>query len=328
VERRQERYALAARHLEKAIELAPHDWRYVNNLGNVLLLGGEADRALATYARAAEVAPSEPLIRVNEAQAWVQKLQFNRADAALAEANRLGYRLPPLLSSDADDVIVRDRTLSSAALWSRFLHGEASVQALGWDRIISLLLALPFPLAPFWMSLPLFAVLGYVGMARKLPRAFWCDTCGKAICRKCHYRVQRQSLCAHCYAIRRDVKAPLVRQSMLQERRRRVTRWSRILTLVTAVLVPGAGHVVRGRRGPGRRLLVLATIVFLTATAGVLWPDPSADHPGGKPMQLLIALALIYGLLAVFSFRGALRAPVRRATADDGEASTAPSGGH
>ncbi len=326
VQRRQGRYAMARRHLEKACELAPRDWRYVNNLGNVQLLDGDADAALATYRRGQEFAPREPLLRVNEAQAWVQKLQFNRADEALAEANRLGYRLPNLLNSDANDVIVRDRTLSSSVLWSRFLHGESAQHALSVPRAAGLLLALPFPLEPRWVSLALFLVIGYCGMARGLPRAFSCDTCGKSICRKCHYRVQRQSLCGHCYAIRRDVKAPLIRQQMMDDRRRSVTRWTRLLGAVVSFLAPGSGHAIRGRRGPAQRMLALAAVLVLTATAGILWPDPTPNQPGLPSLPWLIGIGAVYAGLALLSLR-ASRHATSRLTELSAKAPSAPPGG-
>lgn len=309
VERRRGNFEAAAQNLKRAIALAPDEWALWNNLGNVQLLAGEANDALASYQSARALAPEEPLIRVNEAQAWVQKLEFARADQALSDATRLGYHLPPMLNSGGTDVIVRDRTLSSAALWSEFAHADAGHGGVSWARVGSMMGSLLFPVSPVWMSLPFFVAIWYVSLARFLPRGFHCSSCGKAICRKCHYRIMRRSLCSHCYVIRQDVQAPLRRQELLEERRRRATRWGRILTVASSLLVPGIGYTSRGLRRRGVTLMVLTALVYLAATADVLWPDPSVAGGNSHPRLPLLLLGLAYLGLVSISIRGYLKTP-------------------
>lgn len=301
--RRNGDYPEAAKHLAHAIELDPDEWAYRNNLGNVQLLSGDAKTALATYARARQLAPKEPLVLVNEAQAWVDQLEFSRASSALEEASRLGYRLPPLLNASSPEVIVRDRVLSTMEHWKRFTRGQGLQQPIPPRRILGMMLALPFPMKPFWISFPLWFALWYVALARTLPRAFHCDTCGEAICRKCHYRVQRRSLCSQCYAIRRDVKAPMKRLEMFKERRARVTRWGSAIGDAVSFLFPGAGDAIRGTGTSGLLLLMTALVLALSAGAGSLWPDPGDSFWSGPPTVVLMVLGAFYLILAIGSLR-------------------------
>ncbi len=165
-DRRAGRYAQAAERLHRAMELDPREWSYPNNLGNVLLLSGDPDGALAQYATARTLAPDEPLVRINEAQAWVKKLEFPRADEALKEAMRLGHHLPPLLGDPGEAVIVHDRVLDASSVWRRLAFGEGGAHALGFTRALGMSAGVVFPFRPLWLSLPLL-----LGLAVPLPAA-------------------------------------------------------------------------------------------------------------------------------------------------------------
>lgn len=305
VERRRGRLQRAENALGRATTLAPGEWAYWNNLGNVKLLHGDPDGALAAYGKAHELAPHEPLVFVNEAQARVQKLEFAKADFAMNEAMRLGYRLPPLAPGAEGQP--RDQVLESAALWARFAHGQGASQGLSPQRTLDMTMSLLLPVRPHWMSIPLLLAVWYVSLVRTLPRAFACTSCGKPICRKCHYRVMRRSLCAHCHAIRRDVHAPLRRQQLLDDRHRRITRWGRALSVVFSIVLPGSGLAARGLPKRGGVLLAIASVLVLAATADVLWPDPAMPAPGAGSDALLFVLGALYLMAAAVSVRGTLK---------------------
>lgn len=317
VERRRGRLQRAEDALERATILAPNEWAYWNNLGNVRLLRGDPDGALAAYRKAHERSPNEPLVFVNEAQARVQKLEFAKADFAMNEAMRLGYRLPPLAPGAEGQP--RDQVLQSAALWARFAQGQGGSQGLSPRRTLDMTMSLLLPVRPHWMSIPLLLAIWYVSLVRTLPRAFACTSCGKSICRKCHYRVMRRSLCAHCHAIRRDVHAPLRRQELLDDRHRRISRWGRALSVVLSVVLPGSGLAARGLPKRGAVLLAAASLLVLAATADVLWPDPAPPAPGAGSDTLLFILGALYLLAAAVSLRGTLM-PIPTAAARESHA--------
>lgn len=300
-DRRAGRYAQAEERLERAMELDPREWSYPNNLGNVRLLSGDPDGALKQYETARTLAPREALVRVNEAQAWVKKLEFPRADEALVEATRLGYHLPPLLGETGDAVVVHDRVLDATAVWRRMAFGQGAAHALGLRRALEMSVGVILPFRPVWLSLPLFLALWWVALARHLPRVALCATCGTPVCRKCHYRVLRRSLCATCHSIRREVKAPLKRQELLDERRDRILNVARKLTLLLAVVLPGSGHLLRG--APRRATLLMLPALATAMTGLASTPTVARFAPGAPPHGFPWALC-VYAFLALISLVG------------------------
>lgn len=320
LDRRAGRYDAAQKHLERAVSLEPGSWAYRNNLGNIRLLRGDTDGALEAYAAAQSLAPAQPLIRLNQAQAWVGKMDFTQADNALTEAVRMGYRLPPLLTSDPHDVVVRDRTLAPALVWERLLRDQPPAGVLAWSDALRMAWAPILPLRPFWLTLPLWFALYYVSLSRTLPRVQSCSGCGTKVCRKCHYRVQRRSLCPDCYAIRREIQAPLKRQELMNARRRRRSHLEHAIALGASMLLPGAGFYLR-RSYRAAFLSALATLtLLLIATAGVLWPDPVAAL-GRSPLSQRVAFPLV--LVAALSALS-IRAYLSRRPPDD-DANMTPS---
>jgi tetratricopeptide (TPR) repeat protein len=301
--RRAHRYEEAVEHLERAIELDPDRWVYHNNLGNALLLAGDVDDALDVYAIAARLAPKQPLVHVNEAQAWMRKLRFTRADEALEEAARLGYHLPRVLNTGPSDIIVRDRGLDAAQLWIRFAQGHRGTDELSWGRVAQMTLAPIVPLRPVWLSLTLLLALHFASRSRTLPRSHFCAGCGRPICRKCHYRVLRRSLCAECNAIRREVRAPLKREELLLRRRRRIVRWPRLLGFLVSLLLPGAGYLFVG--APRRAVFALVTgiALLLIAGAGTIWPDSPTTLPADRGTWSVWIPIALYTLMAIASAR-------------------------
>jgi tetratricopeptide (TPR) repeat protein len=312
IARRGERYEEAIAHLQRAIELRPDAWQYHNNLGNVHLLRGSYESALASYAAALQLAPSQPLIHVNLAQAHVQGLHFGEADQALARAKELGYRLPAVLNDESEGIIVCDHALSSPELWIRFLRGQGLEGSVDWRRVLRATLTPIFPMQPFWMSLPLLLTLWYASQTRSLPRSFPCSACGHPVCRKCHYRILRRSLCADCYAIRRDVAAPMKRDAMILERRIERNRSPRIRAAVLSALMPGAGHLLLGSYRVAFPFLGAGCLLLLIALANATWPAPGPSLIDRRWPTGVVVPLLFFGLLAILAVRSYLRAPAVR----------------
>ncbi|MGH2570854.1 MAG: tetratricopeptide repeat protein, partial [bacterium] len=312
VARRGGRHAEAIAYLQRALEIRPEAWQYHNNLGNVHLLRGDDDSAFASYAAALRLAPNEPLIHVNLAQAHVQQLHFGEADQALARAKELGYRFPAVLNDESEGIIVRDHSLSSAELWIRFARGQGLERSVEWGRVLRMTLTPIFPMQPFWLSVPLLLTLWYASQTRSLPRSFPCSGCGHPVCRKCHYRILRRSLCADCYAIRRDVVAPLKRDAMILERRIRTNRVPRIASAALSALVPGAGHLLLGSYRVAFAFLGAGCILLLIAIANATWPAPGPSLVDRRWPTGVVVPLLWFTLLAIFAVRSYLRTPTAR----------------
>jgi tetratricopeptide (TPR) repeat protein len=307
LDRRAGRYDAALKNLERAVSLEPGGWAYRNNLGNIRLLRGDTDGALEAYAAAQSLAPGQPLVRLNQAQAWVGKMDFTQADNALTEAVRMGYRLPQLLTSDPHDVIVRDRTLAPRHFWERLLRDQPPAGSLSWTDALRMSWAPVLPMRPFWLTIPLWFALYYVALARTLPRVQSCSGCGAKVCRKCHYRVQRRSLCPQCYAIRREIQAPLKRQELMAARRRRRSQGERAVALLVATVVPGAGFYLRRSYRAAFVAALCTSVLVLIATAGITWPDPVATLGRASWNQRATLPLLLIAALSILSARAYLR---------------------
>ena len=304
LERRMGRYPIAAGYLEDAIKRAPDRWALHNNLGNVRLLAGDVDGAIAAYGEALARGPDAAVVYVNRAQARVRKLEFTKADADIRRAADLGYHFPRILTSNSERLIVRDDTLALAGHWSRFLHGVGSRERLEWSRATEMALAIAFPIRPPWMAAPLFLALWFASRARNLYRTFPCATCGKLITRRSHFRVLRRSLCGPCYEVRQTNTAPLLRQQLLAERRHRINRVPRLFGTLIAALLPGSGHLLAGSpRQGGLRLIVAALLVCVAVMLARVGPAYGAPGDPRHPILPLGFTAATYGLLALLSVR-------------------------
>jgi tetratricopeptide (TPR) repeat protein len=325
-ERRAGRYRRAQQRLSKATELDPERWEYHNNLGNVHLLSGRAEAALASYDRALELSANQPMVHVNRAQAWVQKLRFRQADEDIAIASRLGYQFPKGLAADPENIVVRDRVLGPGAVWYRFLQGAGFGASLPWGRAARMTVFLLLPMKPYGLAIPLYLALWWVSFARRLHRTFPCASCGKIISRKSQYRVLRRSLCAECFGIRQSVKAPLKRYGLLEARRRRVGRIPRAIGIVLSVLLPGSGHILRGN--PRRAVFSLGIVALLAASAlTVVSIGPGTGPPGsGFGFDRWSgALAFLYAVLMLVSLRSYLKSAQRPLESEAEKDAGAPS---
>jgi hypothetical protein len=160
---------------------------------------------------------------------------------------------------------------------------------------------------PFWLTIPLWFALWYVALARTLPRVQSCSGCGAKVCRKCHYRVQRRSLCPQCYAIRREIQAPLKRQELMAARRRRRSQVERAVALLVATVVPGAGFYLRRSYRAAFVAALCTSVLVLIATAGITWPDPVATLGRASWNQRATLPLLLIAALSILSVRAYLR---------------------
>jgi tetratricopeptide (TPR) repeat protein len=307
LDRRARRYAEARHSLARSIELDGRRWFYHNNLGNLKLLQGDAAGALESYRTAALIAPREPTIYANEAQAWLSQLEFKKADDSFQRAASLGHHLASHRGETSGAILVEDWNLGPLDLWQRFGRFEYHETALSSRRILSMVVSFILPFEPFWIALLLFGALLYAGVAARLPRASQCAGCGHLVCRKCHYRLHRKSYCAPCYAIHQEVRAPLKRDEMLLERRRLAQRGSRIAGIAVSVVLPGSGHWMTGSLARGTLMLAGAFVILVAMARARLWPDPLPEVVVGRSIMDLAFPVVAFALLSTFSLLGALR---------------------
>lgn len=300
VARRQGDAATAVRLLEEARKISPQSWQLANNLGNARLIVGNVPGALEAYSDAKQLAPDEARIWANEGQAHLRQLNLARANASFETARKLGYHFVRTAPEMQDDLLLVDATLDASSMWKTFLQSFDSPRVMSWDEAFGMMVRIAFPLRPFFLMIPFVAALAYVLRSKDLPRVHTCASCGKTVCRKCHYRVLRHSLCSNCYNIRQEVRAPILREEALHERRKGVRRWSWALGLVFAGLVPGSGHLLEGRTRQGMAFLFAWATFVLISRTGVA-PDLVHGSNIGNFFVILLVVMSIASYLRVAS---------------------------
>jgi tetratricopeptide (TPR) repeat protein len=245
--------------LRAAVALEPTRWEYRNALGSALLVADDPTGALAQYDRATLLAPREPIPHANRARAWNAQLEFARADAAFRRALERGYRVP---ETGLDGRTHPDPLPGAATFWEILLRRGA--EDFSWAAASRASLSLLVPLRPVWWCVPLFLGALLATRSRRLPRARVCTECGRSVCRKCHFRELRRSLCPECYRLRHRVRTPLARDAALARRRHATLRAERRATLALSVLIPGAGHWTLGRSATALALFAACATVSVS----------------------------------------------------------------
>jgi tetratricopeptide (TPR) repeat protein len=254
-----------------------------NNLGNVYLLEGDAQKAQAHYQQASELQDSLAAPHFNLSRALglggvetLEKVQSEQARAL--ELDREGiekFTGGQLGANKKSNKFVMDVPLDDVML-DPLVEAEARVAGPVGDEARAQL-AGPLPIEAA-SALPILAgaIVVALHLARgKLKPSGRCERCGREVCKRCDPDARpSESLCAQCVNvfIRRTGVDPAERirkEFAVQAYHRRRTALVRALGLLS-----GAGHVLMGY--PIRGILFLLATGMLAASL-VLWRGLAHD---------------------------------------------------
>ena len=292
-----------------------------NNLGNVYLLEGDAQKALAHYQQATDLRDglAAPHFNVSRALGGVETLEKVQSEQARAlELDREGidaFTGGQLQANKRSIKFVMDVPLEDSLL-DPLLDQEARIAEPVGDEIRAQL-AGPLP-ASVASTLPLLAAVIFVSLhlaRNKLRPSGRCERCGREVCKRCDPDARpSESLCAQCVNvfIRRtgvDPAERLRKEFAVQAYHRRRTAVIRLLGVLS-----GAGHVLMGY--PIRGILFLLTTGMLMASV-LLWRglthDPVAVRSGLSLFRVGLTVACFVAVYAV-----CLRDLVNRKRAEGG----------
>lgn len=295
-----------------------------NDLGNVYVLQGETQKAIAHYQNAIELreslaAPHFNLSRAMAASGGVETLEKVQLEQARAlELDRAAvdaFTGGQLQANRKSNKFVMDIALPEEVL-RPLLESEARVAEPVADEVRAQL-AGGLPLG--WASaLPLLAAAGFLalhlGRGRLRPSGR-CERCGREVCRRCDPDARpSESLCAQCVNvfIRRtgvDAAERIHKEYAVQAYHRRRHAIGRILAVLS-----GAGHVLMGY--PLRGMLYLLLTGSLVASV-VLWRgvlhDPIAVRSGVSFFRIGVTVAWLVAIYAL-----CLRDLIHRQRAEEG----------
>jgi tetratricopeptide (TPR) repeat protein len=248
-----------------------------NNLGNVYLLQGDPDRAVAQYHKAMDLQENlaAPHFNLSRAAALggVDSLEKVQAEQARAlELDRAGidaFTGGQLGLNRKSNKFALDVALDDSMLEPLF-EAEARVAAPVDDEVRAVLAG---PLPPgAATALPLLAALGFIGLhalGSRVRPSGRCERCGREVCTRCDADARpSEALCAQCVNVfvRRSGVDPTERirkEVAVHAYQRRRTLLARAFNVLA-----GAGHVLLGYSLSGIVFLLLTSVLVASA---LLW---------------------------------------------------------
>jgi tetratricopeptide (TPR) repeat protein len=264
----------------RALEIAPSMYQAHINSGNIFHATGQHAEAINHYRSAIEVRPTAVLAWYNMHLAQSESFRFKEAEQSLEQARRIDpERTTEVISASreaGDTARVLDAGIEIGSVWQAALEGRrlrGDISARSSEPLSSALLRQlvnPVSLVAL-VSLIACVVAGF--LSRRESPARCCIRCGRAYCQRCKRGGQAQEYCSQCLHlfVIGDGLAPETKTRKLYEVDR-YERWSRGSRRVVSLLLPGSGHLLRGRTALGCGLLVLWFAALVAWMPGVLVP--------------------------------------------------------
>ena len=331
-------WAAPARRLEARVDAGSADWVEVAALARWQKRQGHLDAAADLYDKGLAMAPNQAVLHaglgvvryaqgdLDAAQAQLQKAVHLDPTLAAAyhdlakiafrqghlgpgqEARRRAMELDPDLVAAHPDADSRlNVALADAPITDRILVALAQRQdaaRAAADQVQRQLAGvLPASFGPF-TALGGAALLLILGLALgRLDPSRTCVKCGRPVCPRCAREVGKGHLCGQCVHVfqKHGAVEPQVRIRK-EVAIRRYQQGRRTLERVVGVLLPGAGHLLRGQTVAGAVLLT----GFAVAVSGLaLWHGPIPQVVGLGSTLAPWRLAA-FGLLGVVVYLVAL----------------------
>ena len=294
-----------------------------NNLGNVYLLQGDAQKGLAQYQLAIDLKESLAAPHFNTSRALglggVETLEKVQAEQTRAlDLNRgavEAFTGGQLQANRKSNKFVMDVTLPDDLLAPLLANEQRAAEPVGDELRAQLSGGLPPSMATWLPILAAIAILMmHLGRGRVRPSGR-CDRCGREVCKRCDPDARpSEALCAQCVNvfIRRtgvDAAERIRKEYAVQAYHRRRHAVARALAVLS-----GAGHVMMGY--PLRGLFFLLVTASLAASV-LLWRgllhDPIPVRSGISFFRIGVTVA---GLIAIYAL--CLRDLVNRQRAEEG----------
>jgi tetratricopeptide (TPR) repeat protein len=305
VEKRMGKWNEAEQRFLQLLQLDPRSAAGLNNLGNLLLVTGRPDQAAEAYQNAARLEPSRAEPPYNLGQAYLLKLRMKEAEGEFQKAQRLQPQkisYYTTISSKNPNRLVMDWTIGPLQVWKRVWtpspERERIVRGL-WEILWN---GLPLEYGEIAMVV-LFALLGGIHLAsRRWSLIRSCERCGTLICSRCTRSRVIGNQCVQCLnAFTANSNAD---PKVIRKKRAAVARYQSRLNFLPqrlSWLLPGVGHLMRGRTGEG---ILYLFVLFLFLTRAIWWsgwiPNPLApDSSLGIPWLVITVGLFIFFYLFV-----------------------------
>jgi tetratricopeptide (TPR) repeat protein len=304
--RRDGRFAQAEQAYEAALQAWPEHSAVLTDLGNVVAMRGQTDRALELYRRAAASDPLNAAAHFNASQLLTRRFDYTTAQSELRLASAIDFDLVKRYQTGSGS----NGVLPLADVWPgprTFWNALALAPVTG---------AMPLPLTlRGWRETSgvsfsfaaLVAIAAGLWLGRwqhqKLPIRY-CSNCGTVVCRRCAKRRREAAMCQRCDRIGAGAETQeFSRVLLLQHQSRRRTGW-RYVRAGLAALVPGFG-LVSMRRVFGPVVLLACAWLLGRFALGEALPFSVSPHfalPGSDVPGALLWSG--FGMIYAWSLLG------------------------
>jgi tetratricopeptide (TPR) repeat protein len=301
------------------------------NIGNIFYVTGQYAASITSYHNAIEVDPDSFLAHFNLHLAQSEDFHFSEAEQSLQRAREIDAdRVAHLLSrsNDYDErAAVQDASLKMVSVWEAAVGGRTPAAGSGRKAGVSALLrpAQFVNTLAIACCVALLACFATAVASGGRPLARPCIRCGRAFCLRCASAREAQEYCSQCLHlyVLRDGLAPETKAKKVYEVERH-ERNTRGVRRFLSIVLPGSGHVLRGKTGRGLLLigiwlgLLISTAPELFALSSTGGLELSTDlllppevpmrfdpHPGRYLAALLLPCVWLAGNWRIWRMREA-----------------------
>lgn len=299
LKKRRGAYNAALKLYEGILDVEPDFVDVIVNVGNIHFIRGDLDEAEKLYLKAIGKEGDLAASHYNLSKLYQSKFLMNQGER---EFNR-AWRLDPELINyyvRIDHPAYGDRALIDVVpgaypIWDRGerFEKEAEISNTVWHDLVH---GIPLTGARLLTILLLLVLAAIEFFAWRSVRVKPCPSCGELICKRCQRAPMAvQDLCAQCYQIyyhRKDIEAGKRKAKLKAIREHQLGQ--RVLTILTSILLPGSGHVLRGyglKGGMFAWLFCLWMVILVDRVSPL--PTGVSDTP--LVLELARALFLIAG---------------------------------
>lgn len=271
-------------HIEEAMEIyeslfygGDRDITIVNNLANIYAMYDETALAESLYNMAALI-QDRGEIYFNMGLLKLKNIEYSESSRYMEEARRRGFTSP---YKDFIDITPDNNDLYRFVL-AEELESDGLVKIA---YIIPLILILIISFIPFKLSPP-----------------FFCNSCGRAVCKDCQEEVDQETLCKECFTRFKSTKKDEVEQALRRTvgRNRRITK--RIILYVLNIIIPGAGLIYIRKHLVGSILICLMLLCYIPLFSSQILITPTGwiTLPLGSVTLVFAAITAIISYIISF----------------------------
>lgn len=304
LDKNRKEYEKAIAHYQRTTVIDPHYAKVYNNLGNIYFLQKDYDKAIETYKQAIEKDDTLISAYFNLSQTYREKFNFVEGEKVFQAAraknpDQINYYVD-LIRANPKQLVVDEGISFNDIFVQAFKYPENQDILVSkiwniFEKRIKLTDTVKYVIA-------LISLIFILFFLRKIvPTAAYCRECGKVICPRCHRSLLYKGLCSQCLRTFAQFDG-IVKKEQAEEiiPFNRFQKKDALITQISSLIVPGAGHIYYGMtfKGFAYVFLFIFTIIYLLTGSKLIYTDNFfyIEKHVIQKMLIFVFLIIIYTL--------------------------------